>query len=251
MSGDAETTVLAGGCSWIMQQLLRHPNGVISTRVGWSGGEGHNPTEENPGGHAEAVEVVFDPERLSYRQLLEYFFQVHRADLGEDLVGSIYRSEIFYTSEEQRQVAEETIRDVDASGHWLGKTVTKISEAGRFWEEGAEHQDYFLRYPDYPDGSKPPFPRHGVGADREPRPSQHPYSHTLTLGQWRHHPNAVASALRDLRAPRSFCQGACSGRSTRASSARLQTTASPGEAGRGGAPARPGGSPSIRAAARR
>ena len=166
MSGDAEAAVLAGGCSWIMQQLLRHPNGVISTRVGWSGGEGHNPTEENPGGHAEAVEVVFDPERLSYRDLLEYFFQVHRADLGEDLVGSIYRSEIFYTSEEQRQVAEATIRDVDASGHWLGKTVTKISKAGRFWEEGAEHQDYFLRYPDYPDGSKPPFPRHGAGAAR-------------------------------------------------------------------------------------
>jgi peptide-methionine (S)-S-oxide reductase len=166
MSDNAETAVLAGGCSWTMQQLLRHPNGVISTRVGWTGGEGDNPTEESPGGHAEAVEVVFDPERISYRDLLEYFFQLHRADLGEDLVGSIYRSEIFYTSEEQRQVAEETIRDVDASGHWLGKTVTKISEAGRFrfWEAEAEDQDYFLRYPDYPDGSKPPFPRHGVEA---------------------------------------------------------------------------------------
>ncbi len=164
MSDHAETAILAGGCAWIMQQLLRHPDGVISTRVGWTGGEGDDPTEESPGGHAEAVEVVFDPERLSYRDLLEYFFQVHRADLGEDLVGSIYRSEIFYTSEEQRQVAEETIHDVDASGHWLGKTVTKISEAGRFWEDPAEHQDYFLRYPDYPDGSKPPFPRRGVRA---------------------------------------------------------------------------------------
>src|SRR4029450_13697107 len=105
MSDNAETAVLAGGCAWVMQQLLRHPNGVISTRVGWTGGVGEDPTEESPGGPAEAVEVVFDPERLSYRDLLEYFFQVHRPDLGEDLVGSIYRSEIFYTTEEQRSVA--------------------------------------------------------------------------------------------------------------------------------------------------
>ncbi len=159
MSDSAETTVLAGGCAWIMQQLLRRPNGVIATRVGWSGGEGDNPSEEHPGGHAEVVEVVFDPARISYRDLLEYFFQVHRPDLGEDLVGSIYRSEIFYTSEEQRQVAEETIRDVDASGHWPSRCVTQISEAGRFWEDPVEHQDYLLRYPEYPDGSKPPFPR--------------------------------------------------------------------------------------------
>ena len=164
MSNNAETAVLAGGCAWIMQQLLRHPNGVISTRVGWTGGEGDNPTEESPGGHAEAVEVVFDPERISYRDLLEYFFQVHRADLGERLVGSIYRSEIFCTSEEQRKVAEGMVRDVDASGHWPGKTVTKISEAGPFLEDGAKDQDHFLRYPDYPDGSKPPFPRHDVEA---------------------------------------------------------------------------------------
>ena len=165
---NAETAVLAGGCAWIMQQLLRHPTGVISTRQGWTGGEGDAPTEDNHGGHAEAVEVVFDPERLSYRDLLEYFFQVHRADLSEDLVGSIYRSEIFYTSEDQRQIAEEMIRDVDASGHWPGKTVTKVSEAGRFWEDPAKDQDYFLRYPVYPDGAKPPFPRHGVeAANRE------------------------------------------------------------------------------------
>jgi peptide-methionine (S)-S-oxide reductase len=163
-SDNAETAVLAGGCAWVMQQLLRHPNGVISTRVGWTGGEGESPTEESPAGHAEAVEVLFDPERISYRDLLEYFFQVHRPDLGEDLVGSIYRSEIFYTTEEQRIVAEETIRDVDASGHWLGKTVTKVSEAGPFLEEEAKQQDYFLRYPDYPDGSKLPFPRGSVEA---------------------------------------------------------------------------------------
>ena len=140
MSDHTETAILAGGCSWIMQQLLRHPDGVISTRVGWTGGEGDNPTEENPQGHAEAVEVVFDPERLSYRDLLEYFFQVHRADL-------------------QRRVAEEAIADVDAAGHWLGKTVTEISEAGRFWEDPPEHQNYLQRFPDYPEGSKPPFPR--------------------------------------------------------------------------------------------
>ena len=159
MSDNTETAILAGGCSWIMQQLLRHPAGVISTRVGWTGGEGDNPTEENPQGHAEAVEVVFDPERLSYRDLLEYFFQVHRPDLGEDLVGSIYRSEIFYTSEEQRRVAEETIADVDASGHWLGKTVTQISKAGRLLADPTMHEDYLLRFPHYPRGSSPPFPR--------------------------------------------------------------------------------------------
>jgi peptide-methionine (S)-S-oxide reductase len=164
MSDNTETAVLAGGCAWIMQQLLRHPDGVISTRVGWSGGEGEHPTEDNPQGHAEAVEVVFDPERLSYRDLLEYFFQVHRADLGQDLVGSIYRSEIFCTTEEQRRVAEDTIRDVDASGHWPGKTVTEISEAGRFLEDPAKDQDHFLRFPDYPEGSKPPFPRTGRDA---------------------------------------------------------------------------------------
>ena len=160
MNDDVETAVLAGGCYWIMQPLLRHPEGVISTRVGWTGGEGDDPTEENPEGHAEAVEVVFDPERISYRDLLEYFFQVHRADLGERLVGSIYRSEIFYMTDQQRQVAEETIRDVDASGHWPGRIVTKISEAGRFWEAQPEDQDHFQGYPE---GSTS-FPRPGVEA---------------------------------------------------------------------------------------
>jgi peptide-methionine (S)-S-oxide reductase len=167
MPGHAETAILAGGCAWIMQQLLRHPQGVISTRVGWTGGEGDNPTEEDPQGHAEAVEVVFDSARLSYRELLEYFFQVHRADLSEDLVGSMYRSEIFYTSEEQRRVAEEMIEAVDASGHWLGRTVTQISEAGRFWEDPPQDQDYLLRFPEYPEGSKPPFPRSSANAIRE------------------------------------------------------------------------------------
>lgn len=146
MSDNAETAVLAGGCFWIMQQLLRGREGVISTRVGWTGGENDNPTEDNNCGHAEAVKVAFDPTRISYRDLLEFFFQIHRADLGERLVGSSYRSEIFYTSREQRKVAEETICDVDASGHWPGKVVTKISAAGRFWEAVAEDQDYFQRY---------------------------------------------------------------------------------------------------------
>ena len=161
MTDNAETAILAGGCYWIMQQLLRDPDGIISTRVGWTGGDNDNPTEENHSGHAEAVEVIFDPERISYRELLEYFFQVHRADLGEDFVGPSYRSEIFFTSEEQRKVAEETIADVDASGHWPGKVVTEISEAGTFWEAEADDQDWFQRYPD---GCAPPFPRHGVEA---------------------------------------------------------------------------------------
>src|SRR5215471_1060771 len=155
MSDSAETAVLAGGCYWIMQQLLRSCDGVISTRVGWTGGENDNPTEESNSGHAEAVEVVFDPERISYRGLLEFFFQFHRADLGEHLVGSNYRSAIFCTSEEQRKVAEETIRDVDVSGHWPGKVVTEIREAQ------AEDQDYFQRYPE---SCAPPFPRQGVEA---------------------------------------------------------------------------------------
>jgi peptide-methionine (S)-S-oxide reductase len=156
MDDSAETAFLAGGCAWIMQSLLSQPEGVISTRAGWMGGHGQNPTEENDGGHAETIEVVFDPDRLSYRGLLEVFFQVHRADLAEDVVGSIYRSEVFFTSEEQHTVAEEMIRDVDASGHWPGKTVTRISRAGVFWEDGPEHQDYLKRFPDV---FRAPFPR--------------------------------------------------------------------------------------------
>jgi peptide-methionine (S)-S-oxide reductase len=158
MSDNAETAVLAGGCFWIVQQLLRHHDGVLFTRVGWTGGQNDNPTEENNSGHAEAVEVVFDPEQISYRDLLELFFQIHRPDLGEDLVGSSYRSEIFYTTDEQRKVAEKTILNVDASGHWPGRVLTKISEAGSFWAAEAEDQDYLERYPD---GCPPPFPRPG------------------------------------------------------------------------------------------
>jgi peptide-methionine (S)-S-oxide reductase len=147
MGDEAESATLAGGCFWIMQQLLRHREGVVSTRVGWTGGQNDNPTEEDNAGHAEAVEVVFDPERVSYRDLLEFFFQIHRPDLGEQLVGSEYRSAIFYATDAQRRIAEETIPDVDASGHWPGRVVTEISEAGRFWEAEAGEQDYFDRYP--------------------------------------------------------------------------------------------------------
>jgi peptide-methionine (S)-S-oxide reductase len=163
MGEQTETAVLAGGCAWVMQQLLRHPEGVISTRTGFMGGESEHPTEVNAGGHAEVVEVVFDPELISFRGLLEVFFQVHRADLDEGVVGSLYRSEIFCTSAGQRTVAEEMIRDVDASGHWPGKTVTKVSEAGVFWAMGPEDQDYLLRFPR---GCKPPFPRQNDGADQ-------------------------------------------------------------------------------------
>ena len=159
MDDDVETAFLAGGCAWIMQPLLSQPEGVLTTRTGWMGGEGDNPTEENDGGHAEVIKVVFDPERLSYRGLLEVFFQVHRADLDQVVVGSIYRSEIFYTTARQRSVAEDMIRDVDASGHWPGRTVTKVSPAGVFWEEGPEHQDYLQRFPDV---FRAPFPRHGA-----------------------------------------------------------------------------------------
>jgi peptide-methionine (S)-S-oxide reductase len=156
MSKNAERAILAGGCFWIMQQLLRHCDGVISTRIGWIGGENANPTLTNNVGHAEAVEITFDPDRLSYRELLEYFFMAHRADLGEDVVGTGYRSEIFHVSEAQRVVAEETIRDVDASGHWPGKVVTRISEAGRFREEVPEEQNFLQRFPV---GCPAPFPR--------------------------------------------------------------------------------------------
>ena len=162
MTNDTETAILAGGCFWGVQELLRQGDGIISTRVGYTGGENANPTYGNHPGHAEAVEIVFDPERISYRDLLEYFFQVHRADLDETVVGSIYRSEIFYTSDEQRASAEEMIRDVDASGHWPGKTVTRISPEGVFWEEGPEHQNYLQRYPDV---FKPPFPRQNNKAE--------------------------------------------------------------------------------------
>ena len=151
MTDNTETAILAGGCFWGVQELLRRRDGVMSTRVGYAGGENENPTYRNHPGHAEAVEIVFDPARISYRDILEFFFQIHdpttKDRQGGD-IGSDYRSEIFYTSDEQRQVAEDTIADVDASGLWHSKVVTKISEAGPFWEAGAEDQNYLQYYPD-------------------------------------------------------------------------------------------------------
>jgi peptide-methionine (S)-S-oxide reductase len=142
-----ETAILAGGCFWPAQELLSRREGVISARAGYTGGENSNPTGDHHPGHAEAVQVVFDPEQTSYRDILEFFFQIHRPDLGEAVVGSGYRSEIFYTSDNQRQVAEVTLADADASGMWPGKVVTTISEAGPFWEAEADDQDYLRHYP--------------------------------------------------------------------------------------------------------
>jgi peptide-methionine (S)-S-oxide reductase len=151
MSSSQETAILAGGCFWGMQDLLRRYPGVISTRVGYSGGDVANATYRNHGSHAEALEVVFDPQKLSYRKLLEFFFQIHDPTTlnrqGNDL-GTSYRSAIFYTTDEQKRVAEDTIADVDASGIWPGKVVTEVKQAGPFWEAEPEHQDYLERYPD-------------------------------------------------------------------------------------------------------
>ncbi|MDX8506265.1 peptide-methionine (S)-S-oxide reductase MsrA [Mesorhizobium captivum] len=146
----SERAVLAGGCFWGMQDLIRRFSGVISTRVGYSGGDVPNATYRNHGTHAEAIEIVFDPTKTSFRTLLEFFFQIHdpttRNRQGND-VGMSYRSAIFYTSDEQKRVAEDTIADVEASGLWPGKVVTELAPAGAFWEAEPEHQDYLERYP--------------------------------------------------------------------------------------------------------
>jgi peptide-methionine (S)-S-oxide reductase len=159
MSDSTETALLAGGCFWGMQELTRKQPGVISTRVGWTGGDIPNPTEANPGTHAEAVEAVFDPKQTSFRDILEFFFQIHDPTTlnrqGDD-VGTDYRSAIFYVSDEQKQVAEETIADVDASGLWPGKVVTEIEPAGPLWEAEPEDRDYLQKHPD---GETCHFPR--------------------------------------------------------------------------------------------
>ncbi len=156
-----ERAVLAGGCFWGMQQLIRRLPGVRATRVGYTGGEVPNATYRNHGNHAEAIEVLFDPARISYRQLLEAFFQIHDPTTldrqGNDL-GPSYRSAIYYTDEAQRQTAVETIADVDASGLWPGKVVTEVTAAGPFWEAEPEHQDYLERLPN---GYTCHFPRPG------------------------------------------------------------------------------------------
>jgi peptide-methionine (S)-S-oxide reductase len=150
MSSTQARAILAGGCFWGMQDLIRRYPGVLSTRVGYSGGDVRDATYRNHGTHAEAIEIIFDPAKLPYRKLLEYFFQIHDPTTlnrqGNDR-GTSYRSAIFYTSEEQKRVAEETIADVNASGLWPGRVVTELKPAGDFWEAEPEHQDYLERYP--------------------------------------------------------------------------------------------------------
>jgi peptide-methionine (S)-S-oxide reductase len=150
MAATTERAILAGGCFWGVQELLRSYPGVISTRVGYSGGDVPNATYRNHGSHAEAVEIVFDPEKISFRRLLEVFFQIHDPSTpnrqGNDR-GPSYRSAIFYTNAEQKRVAEETIADVNASGLWPGKVVTELAAAGDFWEAEPEHQDYLQLFP--------------------------------------------------------------------------------------------------------
>jgi peptide-methionine (S)-S-oxide reductase len=150
MTNSTERAVLAGGCFWGMEDLFRRQPGVLSTRVGYTGGEVQNPNYRNHRGHAEAIEVVFDPSVTSYRALLEFFFQVHdpttRNRQGND-IGTSYRSAIFYADDEQRRVAEATIAEVDASGRWPGKVVTELSGDWTFWEAEEEHQDYLEKHP--------------------------------------------------------------------------------------------------------
>ena len=156
-----ERAILAGGCFWGVQDLVRKLPGVIETRVGYSGGDVPNATYRNHGTHAEAIEILFDPATISFRQLLEFFFQIHDPTTvnrqGND-IGTSYRSAIFYTSPEQKAVAEDTIADVDASGLWPGKVVTEVEPAGPFWEAEAEHQDYLELFPN---GYTCHFPRPG------------------------------------------------------------------------------------------
>ena len=150
MTTSTEKAILAGGCFWGVQDLVRKYPGVLATRVGYSGGDVPNATYRNHGTHAEAIEIVFEPAVISYRKILECFFQIHdpstRDRQGNDL-GTSYRSAIFYTNEQQKATAEDTIADVDASGLWPGKVVTEVEPAGAFWEAEPEHQDYLERIP--------------------------------------------------------------------------------------------------------
>lgn len=186
-----ETAILAGGCFWGMQDLIRKLPGVISTRVGYSGGDVPHATYRNHGTHAEAIEILFDPEVLAYRDLLEFFFQIHdpttRNRQGNDR-GTSYRSAIFYTKESQRVTALDTIADVDASGLWPGKVVTEVSQAGPFWEAEPEHQNYLERFPNgytchyprpdwkLPKRDKTAGTKHAVRTDEAPE----------MLTQWNH-----------------------------------------------------------------
>ena len=146
----SERAVLAGGCFWGMQDLIRKLPGVISTRVGYTGGDVANATYRNHGTHAEGIEIFFDPARISYRRLLEFFFQIHDPTTvnrqGND-IGLSYRSAIYYCDDAQKTEALRTIADVEASGLWPGKVVTEGEPVGDFWEAEPEHQDYLKRFP--------------------------------------------------------------------------------------------------------
>ncbi|MDB5962435.1 MAG: msrA [Massilia sp.] len=150
MTSNTETAILAGGCFWGMQDLIRRMPGVLSTRVGYSGGDVPNATYRNHGTHAEAIEIKFDPSKISYRQILEFFFQIHDPSTknrqGND-IGTSYRSAIYYNSDAQKAEAENTIADVNASDLWPGKVATELAPAGAFWEAEPEHQDYLERIP--------------------------------------------------------------------------------------------------------
>ena len=145
-----DRAILAGGCFWGMQELIRHKPGVISTRVGYTGGDVPNATYRNHGTHAEGIEIVYDPSVISYREILEFFFQIHDPTTlnrqGND-IGLSYRSAIYYLNDDQKAVAEDTIADVEASGLWPGRVVTEVEPAGDFWEAEPEHQDYLQRLP--------------------------------------------------------------------------------------------------------
>lgn len=156
-----QRAILAGGCFWGMQDLIRKEDGVLSTRVGYSGGEMANPTYRSHGHHAEALEVTYDDQRISYRRLLEFFFQIHdptTVDRQGNDIGESYRSGIYYLSDEQREIAEDTIADVEASGLWPGKVATEVKPAGEFWGAEPEHQDYLEKFPN---GYTCHFPRAG------------------------------------------------------------------------------------------
>jgi peptide-methionine (S)-S-oxide reductase len=156
-----ETAILAGGCFWGMQDLIRRLPGVLSTRVGYTGGDVPNATYRNHGDHAEGIEIVFDPDRIGYRRILEFFFQIHdptTANRQGNDVGRSYRSAIYFLSPEQEAEARRTIGDVEASGLWPGKVVTEVAPAGDFWQAEPEHQDYLERYPS---GYTCHFPRAG------------------------------------------------------------------------------------------
>lgn len=145
-----EKAILAGGCFWGMQDLFRRLPGVVSTRVGYTGGDVKNATYRNHGTHAEGIEIVFDPQKTSYRRILELFFQIHdpttKNRQGND-VGMGYRSAIYYLNDAQKRTAEDTIADVNASGLWPGKVVTEVEPVGDFWEAEPQHQDYLIKYP--------------------------------------------------------------------------------------------------------